>query len=289
MKISVASGKGGTGKTLVSVNLALALAETGNVSFLDCDVEEPNAHVFLRPEIREREPVNLPIPEIDPDLCTYCGHCAEICEYNALAVLKDDVLVFDELCHGCGGCTRLCPESAVREKPSRVGMLEKGAAGNIRFVHGRLDIGRALSPPIIRAVKSALPADGIHLIDAPPGTSCPMVETVKGSDFTLLVTEPTPFGLNDLRLAAAVLKKLAIPHAVVLNRADLGNAPIREFCREAGIPLWMTIPFDRRIAEAYSEGRSLFSVRPEFKKAFLELFERIQGETRISSRKGRAI
>jgi len=243
-------------------------------------VEEPNAHVFLRPKGMTEEIVTLPVPEIDESRCSFCGRCAEICEYNALAVLKDTTLVFEELCHGCGGCSLLCPEEAIREKPRRIGILEKGTRGRIAFVNGRLDVGQAFSPPVIRAVKENLIRDGINLLDAPPGTSCPMVETVKGSDFTILVTEPTPFGLHDLELAVLTLHQMGIPQAVVLNRADLGTTKIREACRRLDVPVWMEIPFHRRIAEAYAVGDSLFSVFPEFKSEFTGLFDKIETAVR---------
>ena len=276
MKISIASGKGGTGKTTVAINLALSLTDVDSVKFWDCDVEEPNAHFFLHPQIRKTQPVSVFAPEIIDEKCTYCGKCAEICEYNALAVLKDTVLVFDELCHSCRGCKLLCPEKAIQEKMRRIGVLEFGRSGQIEFVHGRLDIGQVMSPPLIKAVKNSTLPQGIIIIDCPPGTSCPVIEAVKGSDFSLLVTEPTPFGFNDLQLAAATLEQMNIPCGVVLNRTGPDFNQVQEFCAAKNIPILMTIPLDRRIAVAYSEGTPLINVFPEYKQKFQDLFSSIK-------------
>ncbi len=231
MIISVASGKGGTGKTTIAVNLALALAKDKekNVQFLDCDVEEPNAHLFLKPVITSSESVEIPVPKINDKKCNYCGKCAEVCVFNAIAVAKNKVLVFPGLCHGCGACTLFRPEKAISEEGNEVGVLEEGKEGSINFTHGRLNIGEPMAPPIIRKIKKKIKKGGIKgknnditnhhitIIDASPGTSCPVIEAVKDSDYTILVTEPTPFGLHDLVLAVEVLQKLKIPHGVVLN------------------------------------------------------------------------
>jgi len=275
MILSIASGKGGTGKTTVAVNLALSLDENQPVQFLDCDVEEPNAHFFLKPEIAMRIEVTLPIPEILEDKCTFCGKCAEVCAYNAIAVLKDNVLVFPELCHGCGGCSLLCPEKAINEKGQRIGDIEFGSTNDIQFIQGKLDIGQAMSPPLIREVKKHINSTRTIIIDAPPGTSCPVVESVKGSDFSLLVTEPTPFGLNDLRLAVETLKKLEIPSGVVINRSDIGDSQVEEYCLEQNIPVLMTIPMDRNFAVAYSKGKTIIETQPDYREKFQELFRKI--------------
>jgi MinD superfamily P-loop ATPase len=276
--ISVASGKGGTGKTTVAVNLALALQVDRSVQFLDCDVEEPNAHFFLKPRIEESREVFTPIPEIDESRCNYCGKCAQVCAYHALAVVKGAVLVFSELCHGCGGCSLLCPEKAIREVGKRIGVVESGRAGEMAFLQGRLDIGQAMSPPLIRALKKKMDAVRTVIIDAPPGTSCPVIESLRHSEFCLLVTEPTPFGRHDLELAAGAAKEMKIPCGVVINRASLGDGDgeVRDFCAREGIPVLMTIPFDRKIAEAYSRGQTILEAFPAYRTGFLELFENIR-------------
>jgi len=251
MILSVASGKGGTGKTLVSTSLALSLKDTYKVQLLDCDVEEPNDHIFMKPEITQSEPVSIPVPEIDKGKCTHCGKCAEVCTYNAIAVLGEHVLTFPELCHGCGACSYLCPEKAIIEVPHDIGIVEMGYAEDISFCHGRLSIGQALAPPVIRKVKEHAASDSVVIIDSSPGTSCPVVEAIKGSDFCLLVTEPTPFGLNDLKLAVDTVRQLGIPCGIVLNRAGAGDNKTEKYCRDENIPILMTIPLDTDIASLY--------------------------------------
>jgi len=289
MIISVASGKGGTGKTTIAVNLALALAKNQgkNVKFLDCDVEEPNAHLFLKPIITSSESVEIPVPKIDDKKCNFCGICAEVCVFNAIAVTKNKVLVFPGLCHGCGACSLFCPEKAISEKGNEIGILEEGTAGPIHFTHGRLNIGEPMAPPIIKKIKNKSKEDyrgnqdnditnhHITLIDAPPGTSCPVIESIKGSDYTILVTEPTPFGLHDLILAVEVLKKLNIPHGVVLNKCDIGDHKVEEYCKKNGIPLLLSIPLDREIAVAYSQGIPIVKINPSYEQKFIQLFQKI--------------
>jgi MinD superfamily P-loop ATPase len=279
MIISVASGKGGTGKTTVAVNLALSI---NNVQFLDCDVEEPNAHIFLKPQIKEQKKAYIPVPEIDESKCNYCGKCATVCVYNAIAVLpsqngeKGTTLVFAHLCHGCGACSALCPEKAIKEANREIGVVESGNCEKIEFVHGKLNIGEAMSPPLIRQVKEHINLKKTVIIDVPPGTSCPVVTSVRGSDFCVLVTEPTPFGLNDLILAVEVLRKLKIPFGVVINRADLGNNKTEEYCQQEKIPVLMRIPFKKEIAMAYSKGEPMIKAFPEYKKDFQSLFNIIK-------------
>jgi MinD superfamily P-loop ATPase len=277
MIISVASGKGGTGKTTVAVNLALSI---GNVQFLDCDVEEPNAHIFLNPEIDNKIPAFIPVPEVDLDKCDYCGKCAEVCEYNAIAVLNDNVLIFSELCHGCGACANLCPNNAIKEVNREIGFVETGSKGDLQFAQGRLNIGEAMSPPLIKAVRGYLNPTRTTVIDCPPGTSCPVIASIKGTDFCVLVTEPTPFGLNDLMLAVEVLKKLKIPFGIVINRSDLGDGKTEDYCKSQDIPVLMRIPFKREIAEAYSKGKTMVECFPEYKKDFQRLFNIIANHKR---------
>ncbi len=274
--LAVASGKGGTGKTLVATSLALSLVGKHSVQLLDCDVEEPNDHVFLKPVFTGREAASILIPEVDDDKCTHCGKCAEVCAYNAIAVIKQKVLIFPELCHGCGACSYLCPEKAISEKANEIGIIEKGYADGVDFVHGKLAIGKAMAPPIIRKVKELLRKDSVAIIDTSPGTSCPVIEAVKDSDFCLLVTEPTPFGLNDLVLAIEAVKKLGIGCGVVLNRAGVGDSRTEEYCRKENIPIMLTIPLDTEIAYLYSQGIPLVEGMPQWKEKFVSLFDEIR-------------
>jgi MinD superfamily P-loop ATPase len=276
MILSVASGKGGTGKTLVATSLALSLKDKHKVQILDCDVEEPNDHVFLNPEITGRDAVTIPIPKVDEAKCTLCGECAKICAYHAIIVLGKHVLTFPQLCHGCGACTYLCPEKAITERNRETGVLEWGGIDGLGFIHGRLTVGEAMAPPVIRKVKEKVRGDGISIRDVPPGTSCPVVEAVKGSDFCLLVTEPTPFGLNDLILAVEMVRKLSIPFGVVLNRAGVGDAGVQEYCKKENIRIVLTIPLDTEIARLYSRGIPLVEGLPQWKIRFQELFTTVK-------------
>jgi MinD superfamily P-loop ATPase len=279
MIVSVASGKGGTGKTLVATSLALSLSDSYKVQLLDCDVEEPNANIFARLSIDQIQPVRIPVPRVDEMKCTYCGTCAEACAYNAVAVLKGKVLVFAELCHGCGACSYLCPESAISEEGRDVGVVETGRSGNLELVQGKLNVGEAMAPPVIREVKKHIDPHNITIIDVPPGTSCPVVEAIKESDFCLLVTEPTPFGLNDLSLAVKVARGMGILCGVVINRAGIGNEEVELYCRRQGIPVLMTIPLERGIAMLYSKGTALVEGVPRWRSEFLGLFQKIKEMT----------
>ena len=276
MIVSVASGKGGTGKTLVASSLALSLSDDYKVQLLDCDVEEPNVHIFLRLALDQSQPVYVPIPKVDDTKCTCCGKCAEVCVYNAIAVLKEKVLVFPELCHGCGACSYLCPESAITEEGREVGVVERGGSGNLELVQGKLAISEAMAPPVIREVRKYKDPANIVIIDVSPGTSCPVVEAVKGSDFCLLVTEPTPFGLNDLSLAVEVVRKLGIPCGVAINRVGVGSEEVEQYCHREGIPVLLRIPLDRNIATLYSRGVPLIEGMPRWREEFLRLFQDIK-------------
>ena len=274
MIIAVASGKGGTGKTTIATNLAKSIGDRAQL--IDCDVEEPNSHLFLTPHIEKSEEVYIPRPRVDLDKCTYCGECAKICRFSAIVVVKEHVLVFPELCHGCGGCSKVCPEQAISEIPKSIGILERGVSGSLGFIHGRLEIGEAMSPPLIKAGRALANENGVVIIDSPPGTSCPVIASVKGSDFCILVTEPTPFGLNDLELAVEVVLELGIPSGVVINRSDIGDLAVKDFCEQRGIPILMEIPEDRQIAEAYSRGKMIIDVIPAYREKFSQLLATIE-------------
>ena len=271
MIISIASGKGGTGKTLVATSLALSLKDRDKVQLLDCDVEEPNAHIFLKPVITSSESVYVPIPKVDEDKCTYCGKCAQVCAYHAIAVFGERVLTFPQLCHGCGACSYLCPENAISEEGRESGIVEWGHSDGIEFAHGKLNVGEAMAPPVIRKVKEQASNNGVVIVDAPPGTSCPVVESIKGSDFCILVTEPTLFGLNDLMLAVETVRELNIPFAVVLNRVRVGYKDVEKYCLEEDIPIMLTIPLDTEIARLYSKGVALVEGIPQWKSSLIEV------------------
>lgn len=274
MIISVASGKGGTGKTTVATNLAQSICS--NVQLLDCDVEEPNAHLFINPSFKKTETIFMPVPEVNEEKCTYCGKCAEICQFKAIAVVNENVLVFAELCHSCGGCWEVCPEGAITQSGRELGVIQKGQRNGIEFIHGKLRIGEAMSPPLIKKVRSFENPDKLTIIDAPPGTSCPVIASMQDADFVLLVTEPTPFGLYDLKLAVGAVQILNIPCGLVINRSDLGDDKVREYAHQKGLPILMEMPFDRKIAEAYSMGEMLVDVMPEWKDRFLGLYHKIE-------------
>jgi len=255
--------------------MAQALLGTVPVTLLDCDVEEPNDHIYMRGQVTSSIPVTIPVPIVDKSKCTLCGVCRDVCAFNAIAVLGSSVLVFNELCHGCGACSRLCPAGAITEEAHQIGVMREYSVPGMRFFDGLLTVGQALAPPIIRRVKEHTGAAGVTIIDASPGTSCPVVEAVKDSDFCVLVTEPTPFGLNDLRLAVETMRELNTPHAAIINRVGVGDARTEEYCKQEGIPILMTIPLDERIARSYSRGIPLLEALPEYRQRFLDLYQRI--------------
>ncbi|HEX9916051.1 MAG TPA: ATP-binding protein [Candidatus Bathyarchaeia archaeon] len=273
MKIVVASGKGGTGKTSIAVNLALSV---GAKQVMDCDVEEPNVHIFLKPENPRRKPVELLVPEIDEEKCTHCRRCAEFCQYNALFVVGETAMVFPELCHSCGGCKLVCPEGAITEKPRQIGTITVAESRGMGLVYGELNVGEALTVPVISAVKEQAEDDGLVILDAAPGAACPLVETVHGADFCLMVTEPTPFGLHDLQVATEVVRQLGVPLGVAVNFAGIGDRGVYRFCEREGMPVIMEIPYDRRIAELYSRGIPFTAEMTEWRGRFRELLETVE-------------
>ena len=284
MIISVASGKGGTGKTTVTSSLLTVWDRP--VVAVDLDVEEPNLHLFLRPELDLRETVTLEIPVIDEAKCTLCRKCADLCQFKAVSILGETILTFPEMCHGCGGCLAVCPEGAVSVGTRELGLLEQGRAGRIRFLMGRLRIGEAMSPPLMRVVKQRLnellisqPGDAI--IDAPPGVSCPAVNAVIDSDFIVLVTEPTPFGFYDFQLAWQAFQPLGKPMGVVINRAGIGDESVQAFCRDKGLDILAEIPYDRSIAEGYARGRVVASLSDALRETFETIRNTLQAGTFI--------
>ena len=275
MRIVVASGKGGTGKTTIAVNLALSLFEREPGQFLDCDVEEPNAHIFLKPRIEHVTSMEKLLPTVNDALCTHCGDCAKACEFNAIAVIGKKVLVYNELCHGCGLCRMVCPTDAISEVPHELGVIESGTARLAPFSHGRLNIGEAMATPIIQKLKQTIIPDRLVVLDAPPGTGCPTIAALHGADLALLVTEPTPFGLHDLAAAVGVARTLNVPVAAIINRDGVGDDRVEAYCRQEGIPIVMKIPFDREIASLYAAGIPLVDAVPSWKERFGALYDRL--------------
>ncbi len=283
MKIAIASGKGGTGKTTLATNLALFLTNLGNRTvYADCDVEEPNGHLFLKPEWDKTRLVAVKIPRFDYDKCDFCGKCAEICHFNALAVLPDKVLLFPSLCHGCGGCFHICPQKAIDEIDRAIGTIRTGRSRNVVVYEGRLNIGEALVPPIIKQLKELIVPADYTIIDSPPGTSCPVIEAVSGTDYVILVTEPTPFGLNDLSLAISMVRALNLPFGVVINRQGIGDDRVYKFCDRQGIDILLEIPNDRRIAEVCSDGRLLVDTLPEYNVLFEKLMANLRSRRKAA-------
>ncbi|MBN1796664.1 MAG: ATP-binding protein [Sedimentisphaerales bacterium] len=280
LTIAIASGKGGTGKTTIATNLAKVIAEDGKgVYYADCDVEEPNGHIFLKPQIEQSRTVTVPVPQVDENKCTDCGKCGEVCQYGAIVHLGNKkVLTFDNLCHSCAGCWMLCPAGAITQKKMEIGIIESGNSGDIHFAHGKLRIGNIRSVSLINQLKQSIKARDLVILDVPPGTSCPVVESLKNVDFVILVTEPTPFGLNDLKLAVDLVRKMEITFAVVINRDGIGDDKCEKYCQQENISILMKLPDDRRIAEAYSVGKMVVDALPEYRKDFTGLYENILQE-----------
>lgn len=280
MRIAIGSGKGGTGKTTLSVNLALSLAGEGlRVHCLDCDVEEPNAHIFLGATDVQERPVTALVPEIDLSRCTYCGDCAKFCRFKALAVFPGTAMVFPEMCHNCGGCAIVCPEDAISEKERAIGVIRTSLTRGVKLTSGELNIGETRSPPLIREVKHMIDDGEVSIVDCPPGTACSFVEAVRGSNFCALVTEPTPFGLHDLKIAMDVVDILGIPYGVVINRCDIGDNRVEELCDQRNTPVLLKIPNDRRIAVAYSKGTPMIDAVPAIRQDLIELYRKIDERT----------
>ena len=277
MNIAIASGKGGTGKTTVATSLACTAASSGErVTYVDCDVEEPNGHIFLKPTIASSEKATMLYPEVDENTCISCGKCTEICQFNAIVMIGEKPLVYPEMCHDCGGCYEVCPADAIALKEREIGIVETGQAGEVQFIHGKLKIGQVMSPPLIRAVKDCITDEGFIIVDSPPGTSCPVIEAVRRADFALLVTEPTPFGFHDFKLTVEVLEELKIPFGAFINRSDIGTENTLNYCRKHYIPVLASLPDDFRIAEAYSKGFIISEELTEYGKCFIDLYKALK-------------
>lgn len=278
MQIAVASGKGGTGKTTIATSLALSLANQAKVRYFDCDVEAPNGHIFLKPVFDQISPAVILIPQIQTEKCTACGHCVEVCQFHALAKVGKKILVFPQLCHGCGSCTWNCPENAIVEVPNPIGTLERGMAReNIAFLQGQLTISEPMATPIIRQLKKMeKPSkDFVDIFDAPPGASCSVVETLQGVDFALLVTEPTPFGLHDLKQMIGIVRDMNIPAGLVINRDGIGDDSLEELIKQEQLPILLRVPFNRLLAENLAAGQSLVDVMPEYREVLVKLYQEI--------------
>ncbi len=269
MKVAIASGKGGTGKTTIATSLShLAANLNHRTVYADCDVEEPNGHLFLKPDIRDTRSAGVLVPVVNEDACIHCGLCGDVCLYNAIVTLGGRVLVYPDLCHNCGGCALLCPVGVICETSHEIGTIDRGKSGTLQYIAGRLNVGQISCTPLIRAVKQDIPKADLVIIDAPPGTACPLIETLHDCDLALLVTEPTPFGLHDLKRAVQVARTLDLPVAVIINRADIGNGDVRDYCASESIRIIAEIPNDRRVAEAYSQAKLITSAIDEYTPLF---------------------
>ncbi|MCK4266881.1 MAG: ATP-binding protein [Thermoplasmata archaeon] len=273
MKITVASGKGGTGKTTIAVNLALSI---DNAMLIDCDVEGPNSHIFFKEPMVKLKDVSIPAPKFDLDTCTLCGKCADFCQYNAISIIGEKLLFFEELCHGCGGCRIICPVDAITEVDHHIGIIEKGGSKDLTLYHGLLNIGEPFGVPIIRELKGFADESKTTIFDSPPGTACPAVEAMRDTDFCILVTEPTPFGLHDLTLTVDVIREIGTPFGVLVNRDGIGDDRVERYCTDENIPLLSKIPNDLHIARLYSRGVPIVEGLPEYKATFAGIFDKIK-------------
>jgi MinD superfamily P-loop ATPase len=274
VQIAVVSGKGGTGKTLVATSLALSLKD---VQLLDADVEEPNSSLFLRHQVQPIGKAEIPVPDIDKEICTQCGKCSDSCEYNALANLPGEVLLFEKICHGCGVCSAVCPVNAITERYRPIGTIYSGKEENLLFNYGELIVGEELATPVISKLKEYVKEDKEYvIIDSPPGSSCSMVETVIDTDFVLLIGEPTPFGFSDMKIVVEALRHLNKRFGVIINKDGIGNEEMEEYCKNEQIPILMKIPFDLEIAKQYSFGKTLVQAFPKWHEEFTQLAIKIK-------------
>ncbi len=274
MRIAVASGKGGTGKTTIATSLTLSLVVYGEVHYVDCDVEAPNGHIFLKPQITHQSNAVIRIPVINKDVCSLCGRCVEVCQFHALAKIGKMIMTFPQLCHGCGSCTINCPEHAITELANPIGVIESGiTAQGLFFSQGRLNISEPMATPIIRQLKRTISVnDSIVVLDAPPGASCSVVETLRNVDFVLLVAEPTPFGVHDLKQMMGIVTEMGIPAGVIINREKSSFSPLEDLCSDFHVPILMHIPFDRQIAAGLAEGQSLIEINPDYSQRLQDVY-----------------
>lgn len=278
MIIAILSGKGGTGKTFVSVNL---VAATENAVYLDCDVEEPNGRLFLKPQQLVSAPVTVLLPTIDRDKCNGCRQCVEFCRFNALAFVRDKPMVFAEICHSCGGCALVCPEQAIKEIPREVGKVEKGVSGGVHIVTGILNVGEPSAVPVIKQVLNGnQPEKPLTVVDCPPGSSCSVIESVSQADYCLLVAEPTAFGLHNLKMVRHLVQLLQKPCGIIINKADGEYPPLEQFCAETNTPILLRIPYDKHIAERTAAGEIIVREDHLMKEVFLGLLGRIENEAK---------